>query len=194
MRRSLLVPAAILAICPVLTAPPAYSASDDELIVVAERDLSKYWVLAGSRLSNFEISGTPKLQFGCANIGFVIEGNGNLAPPLRVLSYRFNRELGNGEKIASIVAADMGSASPKFASLPGVVSPSAIYTSLSVPIRSTKLSKSLKPEDSDRLDRALIEACRVDDLAGRLTKGPSDAEKLDPLPGLAEFLQQSKGD
>jgi hypothetical protein len=173
---------------------PAYSAPDDELIVVSERDLSKYWVLAGSTLSNFEISGTPKLQFGCANIGFVIEASGTLAPPLRVLSYRFNRELPDGAKIASIVAADMGSASPKFAALPGVVSPSAIFTSLSVPIRSTKLSRSLGKEDSDRLDRALVDACRVDDLAGRLSKGPGEAVKLDPLPSLAEFLQQSKGE
>ena len=192
MNRSLLVPGTILALCPLAMPPPAFSASDDELIVVSERDLSKYWVPTAAPLSNLEISGKDKLQFGCANVGFVIEKNGKAAPHVQVLAYRFNQELPRSEQLLAFIALELGRVIPKYAALPGVVSRNAIYTSMSVPIRSATLSKSLSKEDSDRLDRALEDACRVDDLAGMLANGTTNVE-LDPLPALEELLQQSKG-
>jgi hypothetical protein len=171
---------------------PALSASDDELVVVSERDLSKYWVPIAPRLSNLEISGKDKLQFGCANVGFVIEKNGKAAPHVQVLSYRFNQGLPRSEQLLAFIALELGRVIPKHAALPGVVTRNAVYTSMSVPIRSATLSKSLSKEDSARLDRALEEACRVDDLAAVVSSGATNVE-LDPLPRLAELLQQPGG-
>ena len=192
MRRSLFVPGAILALCPLAVPLPVLSAPDDELVVVPERDLSKYWVPTTAPPSNLEISGKEKLQFGCANVGFVIEKNGKAAPHVQVLSYRFNQELPRSEQLLAFVALELGRVIPKYAALPGVVSRSAIYTSRSVPIRSATLSKSLGKEDSVRLDRALAEACRMDDLAEALSNGTSNVQ-LEPLPSLTELLQQPDG-
>jgi hypothetical protein len=165
-----------LAIFALLLTIPALGCAGEQLTVLSERDFAKYWRPVGPDVVHFDLEARSiKFHYGCVNLGFIVEKDGSVSAPLRLLSYSFDQPFKSGPSDTTPFA-QFGQMLPKFSPANG--EGQAVYTSRSIPIRNGKFSKTLTPGQSERLDSALRDACRVEDLAARLTTGSKEAELL----------------
>jgi hypothetical protein len=171
--------------------PSLARADDGTVALVPEADLSKVWRAEKAGIVHLELSGSVRMQYGCANVGFIIEPNGKVSSPLRLLAYRADRTIPAWDKTIQVVSSNLRSLIPTFAPATGDNAPSATYTSISIPFIHAKLAKSLTPEQATHLDRALQLSCRITDLASRLTATDKAPQQLEPLPALQELMPQS---
>ena len=155
-----------------------------ELIILPEKEFSSYWRPAKTDVVHLDLSGRVGFKYGCVNVGFIVEADGEVSSPLRLLSYRFDQSLVSPSKNISFLFAQLGSFLPKFVPVREDWTPTATYTSRSIPVRNSKFSKALTPSQSEQLDQMLVNSCKISDLAERLTTGEKGAVQQGPI---AEF-------
>lgn len=167
----------------------ATAGDDGTVAVLSEAQLGSAWVPKESPLEHFEVSGRSMMQYGCVNVGFIIESDGAIEAPARLLAYRGEVPFKPWDKVPTLMANVSLKSMSEYAPAPGAT-PEATYTSLAVPFFHKKLSKSLSDEERSRLASALRRACLIDALAERLTRADKEAEQLDPLPTLDVLLER----
>lgn len=169
---------ALFATCP---------ASADELLVLARQSFLNHWKEEGAGIAHLEVGGRRQPLYGCINVGFVVEADGSVSGPARLLLYRFDRPLPAGPNILDWITGIAPEALPKFAPIDAKTAPVATYTSWPIALRSDKLARQLRGRNADKLDAALQEGCEVDDLLRRIQDRDATPEERDPLPGLDDL-------
>jgi hypothetical protein len=166
-------------------------ATGGRVAIVPEPNLENFWREEKAGIAYLEIGGRFSWRYGCANVGFIIESNGKISTPLRILDYRVDRKLPARDRSIQVMFSSIASAIPTYAPVTRGDNPVATFTSLSVPFVQAKFAKSLTAEQILGLTRALRHSCLITDLATRLTSADKAPQQLDPLPGLEQLLLQA---
>ncbi|MBX3725718.1 MAG: hypothetical protein KF823_07340 [Xanthomonadales bacterium] len=160
---------------------PPVSAQDDELVVVDQAELDRYWRADERTAQTALLGGEGEPQYGCMAVPFVIETDGQVQPGRRPLLIRISPARGGqGLGVDGLYALMMGSL-PMYEStwdrLPG----NAIYSTRAMVFADRRLVERLGPEAWDEAHGKLQRACRIDDLAGWLGRN-DDRTVQEALP------------
>lgn len=163
----------------------ATAAHAEELVVQSRQKFQEQWKQSGRPgLSHLEISGRRQPLYGCVNVGVIVETDGTVSGPARLLLYRFDRPLPPGPNILGVLAGVAPRALPAFVPRDARVLPQTTFTGLSIAVRSDKLAKLLRGRDEAGLDAALRAACEVDDVLARVKSKDARPEEGPVLPDL----------
>ncbi len=156
-------------------------AQDDELVVVDQAELDRYWRADERTARTALLSGEGTPQYGCLAVPFVIEIDGQVQPGRRPLLVRISPAQGGpGLAVDGLHALMMGSL-PMYESTWDKLPSNAIYSSRAMVFADRRLIERLGAEAWDEAHGKLLRACRIDDLAGWLGRH-DDRTVEQPLP------------
>lgn len=156
-------------------------AQDDELVVVDQAELDRYWRADERTARTALLTGEGAPQYGCMAVPFVIEIDGQVQPGRRPLLVRISPAQGGpGLGVDGLYALMMGSL-PMYESTWDKVPSNAIYSSRAMVFADRRLIERLGAGAWDEAHGKLQRACRLDDLAGWLGRN-DDRTVQEALP------------
>lgn len=161
-------------------AVPRPVVASDELVVVDQKDLDAYWRTDPRRVQSILLREGPE-RYGCMALPFVIEPDGQVAPGMKPLLARVGQPAGTEDNGVDALFVHVIGSLPPFESTWGTPPKDAIYSSRSIVIGDARLAQRLGPEKWAQVHEQLERACRIDDLAGWLSRHP-DQVVTQPLP------------
>lgn len=157
------------------------SAQEDELVVVDQAELDRYWRADERTAQTALLSGEGNPQYGCMAVPFVIETDGQVQPGRRPLLVKISPAQGGpGLGVDGLYALMMGSL-PLYTLTWDRQPSNAIYSARSMVFADRRLVERLGPDAWDEAHGKLQRACRIDDLAGWLDRN-DDRTVQEALP------------
>lgn len=165
--------------------------ADDELVVVDEAELDRYWRVDGDGGLFVQPPADGPQVYGCVAVPIIIDTNGSVSPRLPPLLSRIGQgpgEAADARYLHQLTLAAM----PYYQSTWNTPPSDAIFTTRTMTIVDPRLVQRLGPEQTDQLVYQLTRACRIDGLAEFL--GQQGGRMVDrPLPpDPAQWLAQQQ--
>lgn len=187
-RKASLAASCMLAAC--MTGATARAGGDDaaKIIIVDSSQLPSVWQAETSTMEYMTIKGSGDLRYACVEFGYLIEANGKVTSPLRVLALRTDARTPRSDRSLEFMPPNMQSAMPHFRYLLDDA-PRATYSSISLAIFGDRFRDTLSTEQMTALSTSLRAACHFPNLGKRLSEGARKPRRMEDLPTLEELAK-----
>ena len=162
-----------------------------KIVVVDSSQLPSFWQAQTPAMQYMTTKGSGDLRYACVEFGYLIEANGKVTSPLRMLAFRTDASTPRSDRSLEFMPPNLQSAMPRFRYMRDDA-PRTTYSSISLAIFGDRFRETLSTEQMNALSASLREACHFPNLGERLREGARKPRRMEDLPPLDELAKAVK--